>query len=133
MARLPVIVMCPSARAPPVPTRRLASPATKPPTTQKAAYVPRHISCKFAQTVLIEAFAWIAGRLRESGYWYIAIFTVVLRDMSVHFLFLLLIFFKFVGCVWLIQNGTLSAAAGSAIGGGLYEPESGSELLDSDS
>ena len=37
MARLPVIVMCPSARAPPVPVRRLASSATKSPTTQKAA------------------------------------------------------------------------------------------------
>src|SRR5580658_1254060 len=37
MARLPVTVMCPSARAPPVPVGRLASSATKSPTTQKAA------------------------------------------------------------------------------------------------
>ncbi len=103
MARFPVVVMCPSARAPPVPVRRLASSATKSPTTQKAAYVPRHIRRKFAQTVLIEAFAWIAGRLCESGYWYIAIFTVVLCDMSVHFLFLLLIFFQVRG-LWLANS-----------------------------
>ena len=37
MAQLPVIVMCPSARAPPVPVRRLGFSATKSPTTQKAA------------------------------------------------------------------------------------------------
>src|SRR6266699_2833901 len=37
MAQLPVIVMCPSARSPPVPVRRLVSSATKSPTTQKAA------------------------------------------------------------------------------------------------
>ena len=37
MAQLPVVVMCPSARAPPVPVRRLGFSATKSPTTQKAA------------------------------------------------------------------------------------------------
>jgi len=61
MARFLVIVMCPSARAPPVPVRRLASSATKSPTTQKAAYVPRHRSCEFFETVRVKAATGVGG------------------------------------------------------------------------
>jgi hypothetical protein len=76
MTRFLVIVMCPSARAPPVPVRRLASSATKSPTTQKAAYVPRHISGQFFQGSLIEPFAWIRARLDQCGDGNVATFVV---------------------------------------------------------
>ena len=77
MAQLPVVVMCPSARAPPVPVRRLGFSATKSPTTQKAAYVLGHISGQFFEALLIKAFAGIGGGLRKRGDRNAAIFMVV--------------------------------------------------------
>src|ERR1035437_696770 len=65
MARFLLIVMCPSARAPPVPVRRLASSATKSPTTQNAAYVPRHIICEFFEVLFIESLARVGSGLHQ--------------------------------------------------------------------
>lgn len=48
MAQLAMIVMCRSGRAPPPARGCLTSLATKRATTQKAAYVPGHISGEFA-------------------------------------------------------------------------------------
>jgi len=59
MAQLAVIVMWRSERPPPDSTCSLAHAATKSPTTQKAAYVPRHISCQFFEALGIKAFAGI--------------------------------------------------------------------------
>jgi hypothetical protein len=59
MAQLAVIVMCPSERAPPVSVRCLGSSATKWSTTQKAAYVPGHISGEFFEALGIKSLARI--------------------------------------------------------------------------
>ena len=76
MARLPVIVMCPSSRAPPVPVRRLVSSATKSLTTQNAAYVPGHISSQFFEALGIKSLAGIGGGLRKRGNGNAAIFGI---------------------------------------------------------
>jgi hypothetical protein len=89
--------------------------------------VPGHISCEFAETGFIKPLEWIARRLHESRHWYISIFTVVRRDMAVHFVISYSVFCISLVEAGCIQNGMLSAAADSATGGGLYEAESGSE------
>src|ERR1019366_6864442 len=90
MARFLVIVMCPSARAPPVPVRRLASSATKSPTTQKAAYVPGHIKCQFRNAVLIETAAWVGGGFLQLRDRQVAIFIADL-NCGLHNEFLLFV------------------------------------------
>ena len=79
MAQLAVIVMCPSERPPPDPTRSLASSATKRRTTQKAAYVPGHISCQFRKAVFIKASAWVGGGFLQLCDGQVAIFVAVLN------------------------------------------------------
>lgn len=79
MAQLVVIVMCPSERGPPAPVCRLAPSATKSPTTQKAAYVLRHISCQFRKAVFIKASAWVGGGFLQLCDGQVAIFVAPLN------------------------------------------------------
>jgi hypothetical protein len=77
MAQLAVIVMCRSGRASPLPVGCLTSSATKRGATQKATYVPRHISCQFLKTLVVKSLAEIAGGCYQRRNGHAAIFMVV--------------------------------------------------------
>jgi hypothetical protein len=64
--------MCPSKRAPPSLILSLLSSGTKRRATQKAAYVPRHISGQFFSgqffdALLVESLAWVTSRFHQHG------------------------------------------------------------------
>jgi hypothetical protein len=90
---------------------------------------------KFIETVFIESFSRIAGRLGKPGDGQIAMFTGVLHDTCVDFRFsFALKCLGLVGCGGLpTQNGMFFAAGDSAICGGLKGVESGSGLWESSS
>jgi|SRR5579872_1135254 len=95
MAQLALSVMCRSERPPPDITSSLACSATKSPTTQNAAYVPRNIRCQFLKTLVIKSLAGIGGGLDQRRDRDAAIFMVVDCTLRIrHFLFS----FDFVGC-----------------------------------
>src|ERR1700736_6898930 len=78
MARLPVTVMCPSARAPPVPARRLAASATKSLRTQNAGSIPDRDRDAFLMHVHADIFtAATHKRVLLSGWFVVSTQTLL--------------------------------------------------------
>ena len=82
MARLPVTVMCPSARAPPVPARRLAASATKSLRTQNAGSIPDRDRDAFLMHVHADIFtAATHKRVLLSGWFVVSTQTLLQKGV----------------------------------------------------